>query len=407
MPPVLPLAGLSSPSEHVLEAGKALSRVNEDSGPTAVSDHTLRFRDPEATAAVAEEIRTRSTRPVRLMEFCGGHTHAIRRFGIPDLLPETIELRAGPGCPVCVTSAAEIDHALALARMPHVILATFGDMLRVPGSAVGTDPGPTLARAKAEGADVRLVYSPLDAVALARDNPQRPVIFLGVGFETTAPMVGSSLLIAEAAGLDNYFVFCTHKLTPPATRAVLEGGEVALDGILGPGHVTTVIGSDSWRFLPELYQMPCAVAGFEPLDMLRAVLALVEMAEEHKPSVVSVYERSVRPAGNIAAQQTMRRVYDVTAADWRGFGPIPESGLRLRPEYARFDAARAFEVELPPTREPAGCRCGDVLRGVLLPVECGLFGRACTPANPVGPCMVSSEGACAAHHAYSSELRED
>ncbi len=373
----------------------------------SVMELTQRFRDPAAAASLAEAIRDRSKRPVRFMEFCGGHTHAIRRFGIPHLLPPTIELRAGPGCPVCVASAAEIDQAIALARMPDIILATFGDMIRVPGSPDRAGRGPTLAQARAEGADLRVVYSPLDAVALARDNPHRPVVFLGVGFETTAPMVGSSLLAAEAEGLENYYVFCTHKLTPPATRAVLEGGEVALDGILGPGHVTTVIGSDAWRFLPERYEMPCAVAGFEPLDILRAVLALVEMVEEQRPNVVSVYERSVRPAGNIAAQQTMRRVFDVTEAEWRGFGRIPASGLRLRPEYARFDAASAFQLELPPAREPPGCRCGDVLRGVLQPTECGLFGRSCTPAHPVGPCMVSGEGACAAYHGYGGETGAD
>jgi hydrogenase expression/formation protein HypD len=338
------------------------------------------------------------------MEFCGGHTHAIRRFGIPYLLPKTIELRAGPGCPVCVTSAADIDHAIALAQVPDVILATFGDMIRVPGSGDGGRPGPTLAGAKAQGADIRLVYSPLDALALARQNPLRPVVFLGVGFETTAPMVGSSILAADAEGLDNYFVFSTHKLTPPATRAVLEGGEVDLDGVIGPGHVTTVIGSDAWRFLPDEYCIPCAVAGFEPLDILRAVLALVEMAEDSRPDVVTVYERAVQAGGNMAAQQSMARVFEVADVEWRGFGRIADSGLRLRPAFAGFDAAAAFEVELAPAREPPGCRCGDVLRGVLLPTQCGLFGVKCTPASPVGPCMVSGEGACAAYYTYGGEL---
>jgi hydrogenase expression/formation protein HypD len=328
------------------------------------------------------------------MEFCGGHTHAILRFGIPSLLPETVDLRSGPGCPVCVTSAAELDHAIALAQVPEVILTTFGDMVRVPGSRT------SLAQAKAEGADVRVVYSPLDALQIARQNPDRPVVFLGVGFETTAPMVASAVLTAEAEGLDNFSVFSTHKLTPPATVAILDAGDVALDGVIGPGHVTTVIGSDAWCFLPEDYGMPCAVAGFEPLDLLRAILALVMMAEDGDPGVDNTYARSVKAGGNPSAQRAIERVFEVAAAEWRGFGTIPQSGLQLRDTYGRFDASRLFSVEVPPAHEPPGCRCGDVLRGVLLPPECPLFARACTPQSPIGPCMVSAEGACAAYYRY-------
>jgi hydrogenase expression/formation protein HypD len=352
------------------------------------------FRDPRRARALAEAIRERSTCPVRLMEFCGGHTHAILRSGIPSILPDTVELRSGPGCPVCVTSAGDLDRAIALSHVPGAILATFGDMIRVPGSRE------SLAQAKAGGADVRVVYSPLDALGLARENPARPVIFLGVGFETTAPMVASAVLMAEASGVENFFIYSTHKLTPPATRAILDPGEVALDGIIGPGHVTTIIGSDAWRFLPEDYGIPCAVAGFEPVDILQAILALVEMVEEGRPAVVNAYGRSVGPEGNRPAQQAMERVFEVAGAPWRGFGPVPGSGLRLREVYARFDAARAFPLELPPTREHPGCRCGEVLRGVLLPPECRLFARACTPQNPIGPCMVSAEGACAAYYRY-------
>ena len=360
---------------------------------------TDRFRDPEAARAVAEAIRARSTRPIRLMEFCGGHTHAILRYGIPSLLPETIDLRSGPGCPVCVTSAADLDRAIALAQVPDAILTTFGDMVRVPGSR------DSLAQAKAQGADVRVVYSPLDALRVARENPDRPVIFLGVGFETTAPMVASAVLAAEAEGVENFYVFSTHKLTPPATRAILDAGEVALDGIIGPGHVTTVIGAEAWRFLPEDYSIPVAIAGFEPLDILRAVLALVEMVEEGRPDVSNAYARSVRPEGNPAARQAMDQVFEVADAEWRGFGTVPASGLRLREKYARFDAARAFPVEVGPSREPPGCRCGEVLRGVFLPTECPLFAKVCTPQNPVGPCMVSAEGACAAHYRYGNVER--
>jgi hydrogenase expression/formation protein HypD len=281
-----------------------------------------------------------------------------------------------------------------LAQVPEVILTTFGDMIRVPGSRT------SLAQAKAEGADVRVVYSPLDALQIARQNPHRPMVFLGVGFETTAPMVASAVLTAQAEGLENFTVFSAHKLTPPATLAILDAGEVALDGIIGPGHVTTIIGSDAWRFLPEDYQIPCAIAGFEPLDLLRAILGLVKMTEEGRPAVDNAYARSVRPEGNIAARQAIERVFEVADAEWRGFGTIPRSGLRVQEGYARFDAARAFPVEVPPAHEPPGCRCGDVLRGVLTPPECSLFARACTPQRPIGPCMVSAEGACAAHYRY-------
>ncbi len=359
-----------------------------------------RFRDPNAARAVAEAIHARSTRPIRLMEFCGGHTHAILRFGIPDLLPAAVDLRSGPGCPVCVTAAADLDQAIGLAQIPDVILTTFGDMIRVPGSHT------SLAQAKAEGADVRVVYSPLDGLQIARQNPDRPVIFLGVGFETTAPMVGSAVLAADDQGLDNFYVFSAHKLTPPATRAILDTGEVALDGIIGPGHVTTIIGTAAWQFLPNRYAIPVAVAGFEPLDLLRAILALVERIETAQPAVDNTYARSVQREGNPAARQAIAQVFEVTAAQWRGFGIVPQSGLTIRETYARFDAARVFPVNVEPAREPPGCRCGDVLRGVLLPTECGLFKRTCTPQNPIGPCMVSAEGACAAYHRYATRSME-
>jgi hydrogenase expression/formation protein HypD len=359
------------------------------------------LRDPVAARGVVEAIRTRVTRPLRLMEFCGGHTHAILRYGIPTLLPDSIQLCSGPGCPVCVTSAADLDRAIGMARVPGAILTTFGDMIRVPGSTGKGITTPTsLAQAKAEGADVRVIYSPLDALRIARENLDRPVIFLGVGFETTAPMVASAVIAAEAEGLDNFTVFSTHKLTPPATQAILDAGEVALDGIIGPGHVTTVIGSEAWRFLPDEHSIPCAIAGFEPLDILRAVLSLLEMAEDVKPDVANTYTRSVRPEGNPAAQQALEQVFEVVDVDWRGFGVVPASGLGIRSQYASFDAALCFSVEMPPAREPPGCRCGEVLRGILLPTECPLFGQVCTPQNPIGPCMVSAEGACAAHHQY-------
>ncbi len=358
------------------------------------------FRDPKLTRRLVANISHRATVPMRLMEFCGGHTHAILRYGLRQLLPASIEMLSGPGCPVCVTSCADLDRAIALAGIPDVILTTFGDMLRVPGSDT------TLSAAKAEGADVRMVYSTMDALQCARDNSDRPVIFLGIGFETTAPTIAASVLQAEQEGIGNYYVLSLHKLTPPAMAAILDGGEIALSGIIGPGHVTTVIGSQAWEFLPRKYGMPCAVAGFEPLDILRAVAMLTDMIVEGRPAVANAYPRIVRQEGNPNAQKIMYRVFQVVPADWRGIGTLPESGLGLRKEFRHRDAALVFPVEIGPSHEPKGCRCGAVLRGALSPTECPLFATRCTPTSPLGPCMVSSEGACAAYLTYR-EYRDD
>ena len=352
------------------------------------------FRDPALARALVARIRQRSRSPLRIMEFCGGHTHAIMRYGIRQILPPAVELLSGPGCPVCVTSNRDLDYAIALASQPGVIVTTFGDMIRVPGSRA------SLQEARASGADVRIVYSTLDALKIAKANPGKSVIFLGIGFETTAPTVAASILAAEAERVGNYYVYSTHKLTPPATRAILDAGEVKLSGVLGPGHVTTIIGLGAWEFLPARYGLPCVAAGFEPLDILQAIAMLVEMGEEGRPDVGNAYGRSVHPMGNQVAQRTMARVFDLGPATWRGLGLVPESGLHLRPEYARFDARRAFVLDIEPPREHPGCRCGDVLRGVMVPPECPLFAKACTPAHPVGPCMVSAEGACAAYYQY-------
>jgi hydrogenase expression/formation protein HypD len=331
------------------------------------------------------------------MEFCGGHTHAIFRHGLRQLLPSTIELRSGPGCPVCVTADSDIDRAIAMAHLPDVVVTTFGDMLKVPGSYS------SLQKAKAEDGDVRIVYSTLDAVAIARDNPSRSVVFLGIGFETTAPTVAASILEARAQAVENFYVLSMHKLTPPATRTILDAGEVALDGIIGPGHVTTVIGAAAWDFLPRDYGVPCAIAGFEPLDILRAVASLVKMVAGDRPEVDNTYARSVPPEGNTTAQAIMDRVFEIGHADWRGLGRVAASGLSLRPEYQQYDAALRLPVRVEAAPRPAGCRCGEVLRGTLEPFECALFGRRCTPAHPVGPCMVSAEGACAAWYQYGGE----
>jgi hydrogenase expression/formation protein HypD len=356
------------------------------------------FRDPALARRLLARIKARSTRPVRLMEFCGGHTHAIMRYGLRSLLPTTVDLRSGPGCPVCVTANADLDRAIALAQVPGLILTTFGDMVRVPGSRQ------SLEDAKAAGGDVRMVYSTLDALQIARDNPTRPVVFLGVGFETTAPTVAAAILQAVSEGLEHFSVLSLHKLTPPATRTILAAGEVALSGVLGPGHVTTIIGSDAWAFLPDDHGVPVAVAGFEPVDILRAIADLVDLLEEGQAAVANSYLRSVSRQGNRTALEVMDRVFAVGPAQWRGLGTVAASGLDIRPEFAQFDAAQRFDVDPGPTHEHPGCLCGDVLRGTVMPPQCPLFAKACIPARPVGPCMVSAEGACAAYYRYGREL---
>jgi len=355
------------------------------------------FRDPERARAALECIARLSTRPVHLMEFCGGHTHAILQHGLRQVLPPTVRLHSGPGCPVCVTATGDLDRAIALATVPGVILATFGDMLRVPGSHE------TLQEARARGADVRIVYSPLDALAVAREERARPVVFLGVGFETTAPGVAATVLRAEREGIPNLYVLSLHKLTLPAVRAILTSDAVRIDGVIGPGHVATITGWRAWGILPDEFGVPCAIAGFEPLDLLQAIAQLVEMVEQGRPQVTNAYARSVRADGNPAALDAMQQVFAPVEADWRGLGRLPDSGLALRDAYAHRDAARAFPLQVDPPVEPRGCGCGDVLRGVLNPPDCPLFGAACTPAHPVGPCMVSAEGACAAHYRYAED----
>jgi hydrogenase expression/formation protein HypD len=359
------------------------------------------FRNGRLAHALIKEIEGDLRQPVRFMEFCGGHTHAILRFGIRKLLPSKIEMLSGPGCPVCVSSSSDLDRAIALSRISGGILTTFGDMVRVRGSQG------SLQDERVRGADVRIVYSPLDALHLAEKHPDRPVIFLGVGFETTAPGVAASILEAEAKGLKNYFVFSLHKLTPPATRAILELGEMRLSGILGPGHVTTVIGTDAWSFLPQRYGVPIAVAGFEPLDILQAIRMLVDQVSRNETRVDNAYPRSVLPHGNRTALTIMNRVFGVCDAEWRGLGVLPRSGLCIREAYARFDASKAFRIQVPSSEEPPGCRCGEVLRGLLNPLKCPLFRRVCNPENPVGPCMVSAEGACSAYLQYGDDGLED
>jgi hydrogenase expression/formation protein HypD len=350
-------------------------------------------RDREAGLARLTDALTAAAgdRSLTFMEVCGTHTMAISRFGLRGLLPEGMRLVSGPGCPVCVTAMRDLDHVVALARVPEVTIVTFGDLVRVPSSRT------SLAEERAAGADVRVVYSPADAVAVAADEPSRQVVFAGIGFETTAPTVAATVLEAQQRGLANLSVFSLHKTMPRPLRALLELGEIGLDGFILPGHVSVVTGSLCYEFLPREYGVGGVVAGFEAEDVLRALELL---ARQREPVIENEYTRAVDPGGNPVARAVMERVFEPCDADWRGLGVIPGSGLALREQYAAFDAARRFAVDPGETLEPNGCRCGDVLRGVLDPAECALFGQRCTPESPVGACMVSSEGSCAARYRY-------
>jgi hydrogenase expression/formation protein HypD len=353
------------------------------------------FRQPALAQALAAKIKKYAGPPVNLMEVCGTHTVAIFRHGIRGLLPPQVRMLSGPGCPVCVTPNADIDKAIALASQPGVTLATFGDMMRVPGSYS------SLAEAKAKDADVRVVYSPLEALSIAQDNPKRSVVFFGVGFETTAPTTAASILEAERLNLSNYFFFSVHKVVPPAMKALLAGGEVNIDGFICPGHVSTIIGSHPYEFISRDYGIPCVITGFEPVDILQGIAMLLEMRNEGKAEVAIQYSRAVRPEGNPKALETMAKVFQTDDANWRGLGVIPGSGLRLGPALERFDAGKHFKIKIRPPKERAACRCGEVLRAVCTPPECRMFGSGCTPEHPLGPCMVSTEGTCAAWFIYN------
>ena len=366
----------------------------------------MKFIDEYRNAELGQKLITRihklSTRPVSLMEFCGGHTTAILKHGIRQLLPPNIEMLSGPGCPVCVTANADLDKAIALANLPNVIITTFGDMIKVPGSYS------SLQKAKADGADIRIVYSTQDALDTAQNNPQKSVIFIGIGFETTAPTIAASILEAEQKEIKNFYVLSLLKLCPPAIRlllmmALVGLSEVKLDGIVCPGHVSAIIGSHPWEFIPRQYRIACVISGFEPLDILLSLVMLIDQIELGKSKVEIAYHRGVKPAGNRQALELMARVFEPTTATWRGFGKVPLGGLKFKKEYEHFNAESAFPIISPPPREPKGCLCGDILRGAKRPPECQLFGQTCTPEHPIGPCMVSSEGACAAYFHYGAK----
>lgn len=361
------------------------------------------YRDAAIIKKLAGEISAipAPDRRMTLMEVCGTHTMAIARFGLRQLLPEWLRLVSGPGCPVCVTPNRYLDRALAIGQLPNVILTTFGDMLRVPGSYS------SLEKEKARGREVRVVYSPLDAVALAEKNPDREIVFLGVGFETTAPTIAGSVLQARKKRLRNYSVLCAHKTMPGPMAALAEGNEVEIDGFICPAHVSAIIGSDSYRFLPEKYGKACVVTGFEPVDILQGVLMLVRQILSGRPRVENQYTRVVHPQGNKNALEILHAVFEPCDAEWRGIGVLPGSGLQLREDFKAFDAAVKFPVKVPPTREQPGCICGKVMKGAAEPLDCRLFGKACTPENPVGACMVSSEGTCAAAYRYGRINKEE
>lgn len=356
------------------------------------------FRRPSNAAALVRAIRslTDGAQPLRIMEICGTHTMAIAQAGLRELLAPGVRLVSGPGCPVCVTPAGAIDAILRLSQRPGVIVASYGDLLRVPGTARGD----TLLRRRALGARVQTVYSPMDALEAARADPAAEVVFLGVGFETTAPGTAACILAAAEEGLTNFSVLCLLKRTEPALRALIAAPDFAVDGFLCPGHVAAVTGAAAFAFLPRDYGLPAVVSGFEAGDILYSVWRLARMRAGGRPALENEYTRLVRDEGNPAAQAAMEQVFRPVPSVWRGLGPIPASGLALKEAFAPWDAARKFGLAPEPETETPGCRCGAVLRGVCGPRECPLFGRACTPADPVGPCMVSSEGACAAAWKY-------
>ena len=352
------------------------------------------FRDAVPVQRVAAAIRAATTRPWTLMEVCGGQTHAIVRFGIDQLLPPGLELLHGPGCPVCVTPVALVDRAIAIAAIDGVVLCSFGDMLRVPGSARD------LLTAKAAGADVRVVYSPLDALHVAEREPEREVVFFAVGFETTAPATAMAVHEARRRGVRNFSLLVSHVLVPPALRAILEAPGHRVDGFLAAGHVCTVMGLDEYHPIAARYRVPIVVTGFEPLDLLEGIHRCVLQLESGRAEVENQYARSVQAAGNAAARAMLDEVFEVTPRDWRGIGAIPASGLRLRAPFAAHDAERRFAVGDVGGAEPAECLSGLVLQGRIKPPECPAFGTRCTPDTPLGATMVSSEGACAAYHRY-------
>jgi hydrogenase expression/formation protein HypD len=356
--------------------------------------HIEEYRDSRIAKQLIADIRTTSKNPVRLMEVCGTHTVSIFRSGIRSLLPETVSLLSGPGCPVCVTDQKEIDAFIEIARQKDVIVATFGDLMRVPGSTS------SLQREHAEGRDIRVVYSTMDAVDIARKTPGKRVVFLGVGFETTAPTIAAAILTAAQGDVKNFGVISAHKLVPPALEALMNLEDVDIDGFILPGHVSVIIGLDAYRPFFDRYRIPCVAAGFEPVDILQAISGLIDQIESGPPQLGNAYQRAVTAEGNPKARQLLSEIFEPADACWRGVGMIPLSGLKIRDAYAAHDAEKLLNIELSDPEPPKGCACGDILVGKKTPPECALYRKVCTPTDPVGPCMVSTEGTCAAYYKY-------
>ena len=338
-------------------------------------------------------------KPVKLMEVCGTHTVAIFRHGIRDVIPKEISLLSGPGCPVCVTPIKDVDAAIAIARRDGCLLTTFGDMMRVPGSRQ------SLFHAQAEGAHITIVYSPMDALKIAQENKDKNVVFFATGFKTTSPAIAGTLIEAERTGADNFYIYSAHKIVPPALKALLDFPDLKIDGFILPGHVTTIIGTQPYEFIASDYKIPSVVTGFEADDILRAIMMLLDQIASGRAEVEIQYTRVVKKEGNPKAMSLINKYFEPCDANWRGIGVIPGSGLKLRESAHRWDATRVFNLDIPDSQEPKGCLCGLVLRGVKIPTDCRLFGKGCTPEHPIGACMVSTEGSCAAYYKYSGVIR--
>ena len=361
--------------------------------------HLEEYRDSEISRQLADRIRKISKKDIRLMEVCGTHTVSIFRSGIRSILPDTISLISGPGCPVCVTAQREIDAFIELSKVNGVIITTFGDLMRVPGTES------SLQKERAGGRDIRIVYSTIDALEIAQKNPDKKVVFLGVGFETTAPTIAASVYSARQMNIKNFFVYSAHKLVPPALDALMSADDARIHGFILPGHVSIVIGTNAYQQFFDKYRIPCVVAGFEPTDLLKAISMLVEQIETNAPKVENGYPRAVTSSGNRKAKTIMNDVFTTVDANWRGIGTILKSGLNIRNEFAGYNARKMFDFEVPDSKDPKGCACGEILTGAKIPPECPLYKSVCTPVDPVGACMVSSEGTCAAYYRYHRDER--
>lgn len=360
--------------------------------------HFDEYRDSSLVKPLVEELKSAVTKPLRVMEVCGSHTMAIFRNGLRSILPEGMELVSGPGCPVCVTSASHMDAFIAMAELPGVRVTIFGDLFRVPGTHT------SLARASSLGAKVDIVYSPMDALELATQNPDELVVFLGVGFETTTPGIAATILAAHTRNIKNFVVFSTQKTMPAPLEALLSDPNLKIDALLCPGHVSSIIGARAWEPMAKKYHLACVVGGFEPADLLKSLILLARQVGNNDIKVENVYSRVVAWEGNLRARKMVDEIFEPADMDWRGLGRIPLSGLKIREKYADFDAEVRLNITLPKSEEPKGCMCGEILKGMNTPRECTLFDTRCTPANPIGPCMVSSEGTCAAYHKYGRDL---